>query len=322
MDWLGMDVSKATLDGCLVNEQGKSFEAQFTNDLDGFDQLQVWLAQHAASSPEIHVCMEATGIYSDAIALFCHEAGYITSVVNPARIKAYASSQLQRNKTDRVDARLIADFCRTQSPPGWTPPDADWRELRALVRHLHELKTMRQENLNRCKSSQVASVRQFLEQHIGFLDDQIQQVEAAIKAHIRQNQTLKAQQDLLASIPGIGELTAAKLLAEIRSITAFDNVRQLVAYAGLNPRQYRSGSSVQRRSRISKTGPASLRAALYMPAIVAKNRNPILKVFAKRLEERGLKGKEIVVAVMRKLLHLAYGILKSGRPFDPAYLSG
>lgn len=133
---------------------------------------------------------------------------------------------------------------------------------------------------------------------------------------------MKAQQDLLASIPGIGELTAAKLLAEIRSITAFDNVRQLVAYAGLNPRQYRSGSSVQRRSRISKTGPASLRAALYMPAIVAKNRNPILKVFAKRLEERGLKGKEIVVAVMRKLLHLAYGILKSGRPFDPAYLSG
>lgn len=186
MDWLGIDVSKATLDVCLVNEQGKSFEAQFTNDLDGFDKLQVWLAQHAVPNPEIHVCMEATGIYSDAIALFCHETGYITSIDNPARVKAYASSQLQRNKkTDKVDARLIADFCRTQSPPVWTPPDDDWRKLRALVRHLHELKTMRQENLNRRKSSQAASVRQFLEQHIGFLDEQIQQVEAAIKAHIR-----------------------------------------------------------------------------------------------------------------------------------------
>ena len=180
---------------------------------------------------------------------------------------------------------------------------------------------MRQEEINRRKASQTNHVKQFLESHITFLDETIKQIEAEIQSVIEENQRLYHQQQLLVSIPGIAELTAAKLLAEIRNIPDFDNVRQIVAYAGLNPRQYRSGSSVHRRSRISKTGPASLRSALYMPAIVAKNRNPLLKTFAKRLEERGLTGKEIIVAVMRKLLHLAYGILKSGRPFDPDYLT-
>ncbi len=133
---------------------------------------------------------------------------------------------------------------------------------------------------------------------------------------------MKRQRDLLTSIPGIAELTAGKLLAEFRAITDFANVRQLVAFAGLNPRQHVSGTSVHKTSHISKCGRASLRAALYMPAIVAKRHNPVLSDFAQRLQARGVSGKRLIVAIMRKLLHLVYGILKSGKPFDPhfAYL--
>ncbi len=304
MNYLGIDVSKADLDVCLLSDEGELSEARFTNDVEGFGRLHLWVAGRSSNRTEVKVCLEATGIYGDGVALFCHEAGYSTSVVNPARIKAYASSQLQRNKTDKIDARLIADFCRTQSPPPWSPPDKDWSELRGLVRYLYEIKTMRQEEINRRKVSQTNAAGQFLDEHISFLNGKIKQIEKTINAHIQQSQTLHAQQQLLITIPGIGELTAAKLLAEIRDITAFDNVRELVAYAGLNPKQHRSGGSIHRRSRISKTGPASLRAALYMPAIVAKNCNPILSAFADRLKERGLTGKEIIVAVMRKSLDL------------------
>ena len=126
--------------------------------------------------------------------------------------------------------------------------------------------------------------------------------------------------DRLISIKGIGELTAAKLLAEYRAITDFEDVRQLVAYAGLNPRQRQSGSSVRGSSRISKMGQASIRAALYMPAVCAQRHNRILRAYAQRLAQAGLCKPAIVVAVMRKLLHLVYGILKSGQPFDPHYL--
>ncbi len=174
--------------------------------------------------------------------------------------------------------------------------------------------------LNRRNAATSATLLEDIHSHIDYLDQQILSIREHIRIHLQADEELNRRQSLITSIPGIGELTAAKLLAEIRDITEFDNVRQLVAYAGLNPRQYRSGSTVFRRSRISKTGPASLRSCLYMPAITAKNYNPILKEFAARLEKQGLNGKEIIVAVMRKLLHLVYGILKSGQPFDPNYL--
>lgn len=132
-----------------------------------------------------------------------------------------------------------------------------------------------------------------------------------------QHPDLKRQTDLLRSIPGLGDLTIGKLLAECRHIRAFRDVRQLVAFVGLNPRHPVSGSSIHKRPTISRTGSASLRAALFMPALVAMSFNPILRAFADRLRARGVAGKAIVVAVMRKLLHVVYGVLQSGQPFDP-----
>jgi transposase len=159
-----------------------------------------------------------------------------------------------------------------------------------------------------------------LQAQIDFLKQQIDAVIKEIQDHINQYPKLKKQRDLLKSIKGIGDPTAAKLLAEYGDMRQFDNVRQVVAFAGLNPKHRQSGSSVRGKTHISKIGRSSIRAALYMPAVVAKNHNKLLQPFVQRLEKQGLCGIEIVVAVMRKLLHIAFGILKSGQPFDPNYL--
>jgi len=320
---LGLDIGKDQLDGLLLREGHEAEHARFDNSQTGFKKLWRFLKKRKAQP--IHVCMEATGLYYEPIADFLHQQGAAVSVVNPARIKAYAASQMTRNKTDKLDAALIADFCRTQQPSIWTPPSPAWRELRALARHLEDLQEDLQRQRNRLHARQQASdpvstVVDNLHTHIQLLTDQIEQVKQAMNNHIDQHPDLKRDRDLMSSISGIGDLTAAKLLAEFHDIHLFDNVRQLVAFAGLNPRQHQSGSSIRGQTKISKMGCSSIRAALYMPAVVAKTHNPILRAFAERLEQRGLCPMEIVVAVMRKLLHLIFGILRSGQPFDPTYL--
>jgi transposase len=318
MCWIGIDVSKATLDVALVRASDRQ-HTQITNDKSGFRTLQNFLKKRCANSA--HVCLEATGLYGDGVATFLHERGYKVSVVNPARIKAYGDSQLKRNKTDRADASLIADFCRTQQPEPWQPPLPAVKELRALLRHLDDLQAMRQQESNRAQAGeQSATVLAQLRQHIAFLDCQIDQLKRQIDDHFDQHPDLKQQRDLLTSIPGIGDLTAGRLLAELRDMRAFDSARQVAAFVGLTPRQIQSGSSLHRRTRLSKQGNAALRAALYMPAVVAKRCNPLIRALAARLRARGHCEMSIIGAAMHKLLHLAYGVLKSGQPFDPLYL--
>jgi len=313
---LGIDIAKASFDVVLLVDEQSDVHAQFSNDKAGFKKLQTWLVHRQVS--ELQACMEATGNFSEGLATFLYEQGYTVSLVNPARISGYAKSQMRRNKTDKLDAALIADFCRNQQPPAWTPPDPAWKELQAMVRHLQDLDKARQQARNRLSAlPNSAAVLAQLHDQIAFLDQQMNDLKKLINDHIDQHPDLKKQRDLLTSIPGIGDLTAGKLLGEFRHIPAFDHPNQLVAFAGLNPRQHVSGSSVRGRTVISKQGRASIRAALYMPAVVAKRFNPILARFAARLKANGLSGTQIVVAIMRKLLHLAYGVLKSGLPFDP-----
>lgn len=320
---VGIDIGKDQLEVVLLRPDHDPEQADFANSTTGFKQLWRFLRRRQAKDG--HACMEATGLYYELVADFLHEKGMTVSVVNPARISAYASSQMRRNKTDRLDAAVIADFCRTQQPSVWTPPEPAWRHLRALARHLYDLQTDLQRQRNRLHARQraadpVAPVVQNLEQQIALLEQQIDQIKRDMNAHVSRYPHLKRERDLIASIPGIGDLTANKLLAEFRDITAFDGVRQLVAFAGLNPKHYQSGTSIQRPTRISKMGAPSIRAALYMPAVTAKSCNPIMQRLAERLEARGKCKMEIVVAIMRKLLHLIYGILKSGQPFDPDFL--
>jgi transposase len=317
--YLGIDVSKAKLDVVLLRADHAAEAGQFDNSDKGFRSLHHFLKKRKVKT--LHACLEATGYYGDPLALFLHQAGYVVSVVNPARIKGYAESRLSRTKTDATDAALIADFCRTQQPEAWTPPTPEQKELQALVRHLDNLTDIRQQERNRRQAGIPSeTVLKTLDAHMAFLDQQIADLLRQIHDHIERHPHLRQQRDLLTSIPGIADLTAAKLLAEIRDIRVFDNAHQLAAFAGLTPRQHVSGSSVRGRSRLSKRGSARLRSALYFPAIVAQRHNPILRPFAQHLLSAGKAKLAVIVAVMRKLLHLVYGILTSGQPFDPHYL--
>lgn len=315
---LGIDVSKARLDVALLHPEHGMKKAGFDNTPRGFKKLAKWLRKRKAG--QVHVCLEATGVYGDAVAWFLHEAGHTVSVVNPARISAYGESQLQRNKTDQLDAVLIADFCRTQQPPAWTPPDPAWRELRTLARHLVDLKDMRQQERNRLQAGvQSEVVRETLEEHITFLQTQIEELERHIREHIDRHPDLKQQRDLLASIPGIGPLSASLILGEASDLRRFDHSGQVAAFAGLNPSQRRSGSSVRGQTPLSKTGNARLRRILFFPAMSACAHNPRIAPWAARLSAKGKTKMQVIAAAMRKLLVLAYGVLKSGQPFDPNY---
>jgi transposase len=316
--YLGIDVSKDQLDAVLLREDGQRESGRFDNTRKGFNQLRHFLKKRGKGA--IHVGLEATGHYSDEVALFLHEAGYLVSVINPAQIKSYADSQLRRTKTDASDAAVIADFCRTQQPALWQPPAPEVRELQALMRHRGALLQMRQQENNRLASGQhSATVRHSIQEHVAFITEQLGDLDRRIRQHLDQHPDLRRQRDLLTSIPGIGDVTAAQLLAELPSWAASATPRQIAAYAGLAPRQHVSGSSVRRPSRLSKRGSTRLRRALYMPAISAKRYLPALHVFAQRLLDAGKPTMAVIAAVMRKLLLLAHAILKSGRPFDPNY---
>jgi transposase len=314
---IGIDISKSKFDLCLLRDHGKLKHKVFPNTPSGFSQLSAWLAKQRVEL--VHACMEATGTYGEALALYLCDAGHQVSIINPALIKAYAQSHLSRTKTDKVDATLIARFCQERKPPAWHPLAREIRDLQSLVRRLESLLEMHQMEVNRLEAGVTAElVRESLTEHIAFLAEEIKRTTALIRQHIDQHPTLREQRELLVSIPGIGETTAAKLLAEMLDVKFYKSARQLAAFAGLVPHLHESGSSIRRKARLSKTGALRLRKALYFPAIAAIKYNPYIKALSVRLKERGLCPMQIIGAAMRKLVHLAYGVLKSGKPFDPS----
>jgi transposase len=315
---LGLDVAKLKFNACLVRQGGKFRHHVFPNNPQGFVQLCDWLKKQGGK--QVHACMEATGTYGDSLATYLHEQGHLVSVVNPAAIKAYAQSHLSRTKTDRVDAALIAGFCGERRPPAWRPPAREVQELQALVRRLESLMEMRTMEENRLSSGiTVGAVRESVEELIAHLCEQIKRTEALIRDHIDSHPELKRQRELLDSIPGIGEATAAALLAEVPDITQYKSARQVAAFAGLVPRERQSGSSIKGRVRLSKIGNARLRRVLYFPAVTALRCSPFFQSWAEGLRHRGKSKMAVIGAVMRKLVHLAYGVLKTGRPFDPQW---
>jgi transposase len=313
--WVGIDIAKLTLEACLLRSQGKPQHKSFPNTQDGFAKLIRWL-EHLAPQGPYHFCMEATGAYYEALAVFLAEANYPVSVINPFRARHAALAQGATNKTDPAEAATLAEYCRQQNPPLWRRAAPEVRILVGLLRRLQTLKdTLAQEHNRLSEPGMIVEVQASLNKSVAFLQEQITAVQEQIQTHIDQHPNLKADQDLLTSIPGVGELTAAWLMAELGDVAQFASAEAAAAYAGLAPCQYRSGTSVRRQTHLSKRGNARLRRALYMPALTGARFNPLLKALYERLLARGKARLVAIGAVMRKLLMIAYGVLKHRTEF-------
>jgi len=319
VDILGIDVGKNDLHAALLSQNGKSWSKSVPNSTAGIKQLHTWLKNRKTET--LHVCLEATGGWSEAVALDLHEGGHIVSIVNPSRIKAFAKSEMLRTKTDKVDAALIARFCKLHQPEPWVPPAPEILVLQGLVRRYQSLLQMRIEEENRLDAPAVTrEVRASIEMILHHLEAEMERINREIEDVFTNHPPLRKQRDLLTSIPGIGETTAARILGEMPNIAQFRNVKAVGAYAGLSPRHYQSGT-IRQASRLVKTGNARLRCALYFPAMVAIKWNPIIRNMAERMSRQGKSKMCMIGAAMRKLITLAYGVLKSGKAFDPAYAS-
>jgi transposase len=313
---LGIDIAKATFDVALLLPDGKVRRKSCANTPAGFADLTRWLERHGASS--VHASLEATGTYGDALAHYLYDAGHVISVLNPAVTHAYAASRLARAKTDRIDAALIARYTATEQPAAWTPAPREVRELQALIRRLDALQGMRTQESNRLEAGPlVPAVRASLETVMATLTAEIKAVQRQIHGHVDQHPGLRDQRDLLVSIPGIGEATAAVLIAELFD-KRYSSARQAAAFAGVVPRVCESGT-LKARGRLVKIGPGRLRKALYFPALTGLRFNPTLRALQARLRAAGKPSMVIIGAAMRKLIHLAFGVLKSGRAYDSTY---
>jgi len=317
---LGIDVSKDTLDVCLLSPDCR-LTRRYSNDHKGHRALHGWIKKRCGSLRP-HACLEATGQYGESIADFLFQRHYSVSVVNPLKIKRYAQSLFIRNKTDRADAQIIASFCQQRTPALWMPPAPHYRSLKAMARRLDDLKNALIQEKNRLHATGGEGwVAANITCHIEYLDEAIATLKKQIQDHISQHPDLRRKRELLCTIPGIAQLTAARILSEIPDLGQFESARQLAAYSGLTPRNHVSGTSVHPRARLSKQGNVHLRCMLYMPAVVAKRYNPIVVRFYQRLVDRGLAKLAAIAACMRKLLHIVYGVLKHEAPFDPNYLA-
>jgi transposase len=320
MHILGIDLAKKTFDVTLLTPAGARHHHTFPNTPSGFRALWRWVSAHGATS--VRACMEATNVYWEALAQYLVEHDASVHVVNPARIKGYAQSQMLRNKTDKQDSATIAAFCAAHDLRTWVPPTAAQRKLRALVRHRDDLIASRIQQTHRLQDTSDPDVRASLELVVATIESQLTAIQQQISAHLQGQAELREQHDLMDAVPGIGPVTAQKLVAEFYDLASYTAAKAVGADAGLTPANYESGTSVRRRPRLSKIGKASVRAALYMPAITVMSRNREFKAFAARLAARGKSYGVILGAVMRKLLHIIYGVVKHKAPYDPQKVLG
>lgn len=297
----------------------------FPNSQAGHQSLRDWLAAEQALPQFTSVVMEATGVYWERVAVALHTAQFAVSVVNAAQIKFFARSTLRRGKTDTMDAEIIARYGVTMHPARWMPTDHSLEELRALI---HERDTIvelittekgRQHALDhRHRANPVA--RQLSHDRTTLLNAQLEQINAAISTLTVVPGELQKQLTLLASVPGIGKLTAAILLTETHHLDGLGSARQWAAYAGLSPAPRQSGA-MQGKTRISKIGNARLRRALYLSALSASRLDNVLGGFYRHLVNKGKPKKVALIALARKILCVCFAVLRSGRPFDPTYRS-
>jgi transposase len=312
---IGIDIAKLKFDAAIIGKEKRKFHKVFENNNTGFKEFIKWITSLKVNDP--HICLEATGIYGEEFTYFLYQNGYRVSVVNPARIKFFGASVGIRNKTDKIDAGVIAKFCQAHDPKLWIAPSSNQHELQGFYRCLQSLQEDRLRITNRLEACAGKSVelKKVWEDYLEDIDSRIKKVELQIKNMIEKDADLSEQVNLLSTIPGVGYKTAVAILSELPDVKIFSNAKEVAAFAGLTPKRRQSGSSVMSRGSLSKIGCAALRKALYMPAIVAKSYNPVLIAFCERLTKKGKIGLVVISAAMRKLLHIIYGVLKNRKPF-------
>lgn len=324
MLYLGIDVAKAKLDCSLLLDptSGKRKAKSVANTPTGFAELLQWLHKQGITPSSIHAVLEGTGVYHEQAAMALSDAGVTVSIVNPAQVRDFARGLAIRNKTDGIDSQVLARYGALLQPAIWTPPSPQARVLQALLSRREAIAQDLQRERNRQEKADAtdtpALIRQSLADSITFLQAQLKRLQQDIDDHIDRHPALKEDLALLNSIPGVGPQVGRHLLSVLHRHD-FDNAAQLAAYLGLLPVERQSGSSVLGRARLSKTGPAHLRAVLYMAAVVATRYNPHVKALYTRLQARGKCKMAALGAAMRKLVHLCFGVWKTRQPYRADY---
>lgn len=324
---VGVDVSKAKL---AVAMQGRSarhpYERELDNDPKGIMRLLEWAQQRGAcQAADLTVVMEATGVYHELAAQLLHDARCRVIIANPQRVREYAKGTGRLNKTDRVDARVLLRYGHEQAQEliSWEPPAAEIRALRALYARLEAVKEDLQREENRRQQAQISLqpsiVLSSLERSVRQLRQELKRLEQAIEDHFDDHPHLKKQRELLQSIGGVGTVVGDYLLSFMLR-HRFRNARQAAAFSGLTPIAEESGT-MRAPARMSKHGDSTLRAKLYMAAMSALEHNPALRAIYDRLRRAGKSGRTALVALMRHIVHIAYGVLKHQTPFNPALVT-
>lgn len=325
MFYLGMDVAKAKLDCCLLLDEasGKRKTKVVNNTQSGIVDLLAWVAKQNVSPETLHIVMEATGIYHEQAAMALADAGVIVSIINPAQVKDFGRGLAVRTKTDGVDSVVLARYGALLKPKAWVPPPQEARVLQALLVRREAIAQDLQRERNRQEKAGAtdtpALIHKSLEAGIGFLVKQLAQLQKDIDEHIDKHSNLQKDRALLQSIPAIGPQVGSNILSVMHNHD-FGSAEQLAAYLGLVPVERQSGSSVLGRARMSKAGPARIRAVLYMAAVVGTRYNPHVKAVYERLLARGKSKMSSLGAAMRKLVHLCFGVLKTQQPYQHDYL--
>lgn len=321
-DAAGVEVSTKVLVVALQSD-GQLRSSEFPNTGSGHKQLIRYLRHY---SQRVRVCMESTGLYGLDLALALQEEeGIEIMVANPRSVRHFGQALMKRSKTDPIDAQLLAEYTARMPFHAWQPPSKPARQLCAIARAIHQLTeiTTMQKNQLHAAGSTVTTPKiivQELRRSLAHQERAIQRLMKEARHVLQFESVLQKRFQLLLGIDGIGELSAVQLLGELVLIPADCDVRQWVAYAGLDPRQYKSGESVERKVRISKAGNRHLRRALFMPTLVAVRHNPRFRAVYRQMLAKGKLKMVALVAIMRKLLHGIYGIFKTQQPFDAAKL--
>jgi transposase len=316
---VGIDVSADQLEVAYRGDDGKLGRVQFGNNAKDHRALIQYLRKRSRA---VRVVMESTGIYGLDLALALEQAkGIEVMVANPRAVADFAKALLQRSKTDRADAVTILTFCERMPFVTWNRPVQAAFDLRAISRRIYALNDLIRAEKNRDHAAVHLQalpdvVDRSVDKVIRLLQREIEQLRDAAREVIKGNPVLQERYELLISVKGIGSVSAIRILGELALLPADMSPRQWVAHAGLDPRFFESGTSVHKRPRISKAGNKYLRAALYLPSVVAGQFDSNVVAFRRQLLDRGKHKRQVHVAIMRKLLHAIHGMFRHGQKWN------